>query len=148
MTIFRHTGNILDEVKTGVIVHGCNCLGVMGAGIARQIKERHPHVYEAYTQHVAFESSLGKLIPVEAEPGLIIINAMTQQSTGGKRAVSYDALAECFASVFHYCMEFEYTKIHFPLIGAGLGGGSWPIIQAIIEETVPDVVEKHLWILP
>jgi len=35
-------GNLITLAKKGefdVIVHGCNCLNVMGAGIAKQIKK-------------------------------------------------------------------------------------------------------------
>ncbi len=32
-------GNLL-EVKKGIIAHQCNCKGVMGAGIALQIKKK------------------------------------------------------------------------------------------------------------
>lgn len=37
MTILFKTGNILD-VREGIIVHGCNLKGVMGSGLALQIK--------------------------------------------------------------------------------------------------------------
>jgi O-acetyl-ADP-ribose deacetylase (regulator of RNase III) len=40
-------GDLLDQ-KTDVIAHQVNCLGVMGAGVALQIKNKWPEVYEGY----------------------------------------------------------------------------------------------------
>ena len=34
--------------KERIIVHQVNCRGVMGAGIAKQIKEKWPDVYTSY----------------------------------------------------------------------------------------------------
>lgn len=38
--IHEHEGNLLHRER-GILVHGCNAQGIMGAGIARVIKERH-----------------------------------------------------------------------------------------------------------
>ena len=40
-------GNIFDQIDTeqyDVLIHGCNCMNTMGAGIAKQIK-RFPEAY-------------------------------------------------------------------------------------------------------
>ena len=39
MEIIYKTGNILDA-QTDVIAHQVNCQGVMGAGLAKQIREK------------------------------------------------------------------------------------------------------------
>ena len=40
-------GNILDS-DADAILHQVNCQGVMGAGLAKQIRGRYPNVYEKY----------------------------------------------------------------------------------------------------
>jgi O-acetyl-ADP-ribose deacetylase (regulator of RNase III) len=40
-------GNLLDS-NCDYICHQVNCQGVMGSGIARQIRERYPVVYLYY----------------------------------------------------------------------------------------------------
>ncbi len=40
-------GNLFDT-KAKIIAHQVNCRGVMGSGVALQIKERYPYVYEMY----------------------------------------------------------------------------------------------------
>ena len=45
-------GNLLDTELT-FIVHQVNCQGVMGAGVARQIKEKFPKAWENYKADLA-----------------------------------------------------------------------------------------------
>lgn len=126
------TGNVLDA--KGLIVHGCNALGVMGAGVALAIKARWPHVYNAYRkQYEATGLSLGTVLYVPAEPGVLVANAITQESTGDGLQVSYSAIRECFQNVSEVARESGLV-VHYPRIGAGLGGGDWEVISKIIDK--------------
>jgi O-acetyl-ADP-ribose deacetylase (regulator of RNase III) len=49
------SGNLLD-VNDGIIVHGCNCQGVWGSGVAKQMKEKYP---EAFTKYQSDLKNLG-----------------------------------------------------------------------------------------
>ena len=145
-------GDVLKEVTHGIIVHGCNARGVMGGGIAKQVKETYPEVYSKYRIlciDESFEYSsdlLGCIVPVRVNPNLIIINAITQDGYGdGRRQVNYDAVAECFFRITKDTM-FTGLPIHYPMIGAGLGGGNWNIISTIINETLQDR-DHTLWTL-
>lgn len=147
-------GNALD-VQTGIIVHGCNCLGVMGGGIAFEVKNRFPIAFHEYDKvHRSRGLKLGEICFAEITPNKFIINANTQQGVGGSvRQVSYDAIADCFAEVTKFAKVVEQhrgTKLEiiFPAIGAGLGGGDWNIIAAIIDVVVPDDFTKVLFLLP
>ncbi len=142
--IIYKTGNILTSVTSGIIVHGCNAQGVMGAGLALQIKKLYPACYEryryAYTSHNN-SLELGRVIwCVIPEQELMIGNAITQEYYGtGKVQVDYHAMKlvmeECNAFMGEYkdLAEDDNPTIHFPMIGAGLGGGSWRKISNIIE---------------
>lgn len=148
-------GDILD-VKEGIIVHGCNCQGVMGSGVAKAIRDKYSGVFKAYeklwdqrmglrlgqTQFcLGAENNLE--IPEGYEvwkvgsdlPGnLVIVNAMTQYGYGktGEQFVDYNAMKACFSMVRGFA---EHTKlpVYFPLIGCGLGGGDWSEVCGIIE---------------
>jgi O-acetyl-ADP-ribose deacetylase (regulator of RNase III) len=149
--IYTKYGDVLN-VDTGIIVHGCNCYGVMGSGIARSIKERFPTAYQVYREK--FESSglkLGEITYVEVSDRKWIVNANTQQGTGSGRQVSYDAIVSCFEKVFLLASlikvdELTAPNIIFPKIGAGLGGGDWEIISTIIDVTIPDEFQKTLYL--
>lgn len=131
------TGDLLGAPQK-VIVHGTNNKGIMGSGVARQIRERWPNVYEVYAlKHKVFGLNLGDIIPVGTIDGKIIINAVTQDGFGsdGKRYVDYMAVERCFSAINDKVGNWEVNEIAFPFIGAGLGGGDWKIIEQILERT-------------
>jgi len=80
---------------------------------------------------------------------LYIANAVTQENYGreGKRYVNYKAVVDCFTEIIGYARTMGYA-IHFPAVGAGLGGGDWSIIEQLINDCDPDdKVSKNLWVL-
>lgn len=135
----------ITTVESGVIVHGVNCQGVMGSGVALAIKKKWPQVYEQYREFFNWETRqyhditrlLGQINPVIIKPDLIIINAFTQEYYGkdGKKYVSYDAIDKCFKLSIDYAY-INNLPIYFPQIGAGLGGGDWRIIEQIIDSNL------------
>ena len=47
-------GNLFDT-DAKFICHQVNCMGKMGSGVALQVRQRFPHVYEEYTSLEALE---------------------------------------------------------------------------------------------
>jgi O-acetyl-ADP-ribose deacetylase (regulator of RNase III) len=124
------------EGEFDVIIHGCNCFCTMGAGIAKQIKSTFPEAYQADLQtEKGNQSKLGDIswTKVETSKGeLIIVNGYTQfHWKGNGRKVDYDAVRAVFQKVKQ---QFSGFRIAYPAIGAGLAGGDWAIISAIIAE--------------
>ena len=124
-----------------VIVHGCNAAGVMGSGVAKTIKEKYPKAFQDYhkfcTAGYKLEEVMGRNIFSEQPDGKIIVNSITQPSYGrafGIRFCSYDAIDDCMQRLFMECEERGIISISMPKIGAGLGGGSWDVIEKIIEQ--------------
>ena len=144
MTIEYRKGNLLN-VTEGIIMHGCNAQGVMGAGVAKAITDKYPQCYVNYL-HSKDEYRLGKVIWYFHDYGgsLLIANVITQQYCGrdNKRYVNYTALATGFSKVFDF-NEGKKHPVYFPKIGAGLGGGDWNIIEQLINDADPyDKVKK------
>ena len=92
-------GNLLDFPNDiNVIAHSCNTRNIMGAGIAKQIKDRYPEAYEADTKAYNFEYDengqyvhwLGKFSKAQINDGRHIYNMYTQASVGEGRRVSYE----------------------------------------------------------
>lgn len=140
-------GDILS-VKEGIIVSGCNAQGIMGRGVARQIRDIYPSAYESYRDTYVAQGNklyLGQVIYVSVTPALTIANAITQNNFGndGKLYVSYDAIKVCFDGIGALAYSLQ-EPVHYPMIGAGLGGGDWNIISSIINESLKDV-EHYLW---
>lgn len=126
------------------MIHGCNAQGVMGSGIALAVKNIYPGAYAAYRKVEETQGlELGSIIPYYDQTDKItVINGITQNLFGrnGNRFVSYDAITEVFEKTRIYIegsITFDDPKpprLFMPLIGAGLGGGNWRIIQTIVEE--------------
>ena len=144
-------GDLLS-VKEGIIVHGCNSHGIMGAGVALAIKTKYPAAYYMSGYRLSEERKLGEIYWWDNEP-LYIANAITQKDFGrdGNRYVNYSAIAKAFYEVFEFAKHKMHKKIldvHFPMIGAGLGGGDWEIIEQIINDCDPDnEINKTCWVL-
>jgi O-acetyl-ADP-ribose deacetylase (regulator of RNase III) len=135
----------LDK-KIDVLVHGCNCFNNMGSGIAVGVKENFPEAYEVDQQTVCGTSAkIGTYTTAESK-GIVVVNAYTQYgygpkgvtaeyirtgiSKGGRRDhFDYTGFRDILRDLKD---EFAGKHIGFPLIGAGLAGGEWERIMAMI----------------
>lgn len=135
------------EKKFDLIVHGCNCFCTMGAGIARQIKANFPEAYQADLQTTkGNKNKLGTISWAKSQNpanlNLIIVNAYTQfDFTLDKINVDYQAIKSAFATIKQ---KFSGKKIAYPAIGAGLAGGDWQKIAAIIAKELEG--EEHFFV--
>lgn len=136
-------GDLVEMALNGefdVIVHGCNCFGKFGAGIAKQIAAEWPVVIGADARGGDRADKLGtySVCRVGGKHGgwLCVVNAYTQFGYGGgKRNADYNAIKSVFRRIKR---DFGGEKIGIPMIGAGLAGGSWKIISEIIDAEMDD----------
>ena len=135
-------GNLLDS-SCDYICHQVNCQGTMGAGLAKQVKDLWPEVYESYCKK--FKKTIDDVKPTRSMLGDIqvittsdtaqkVVNLFAQDGYGRKgRYTSYDAFWECLNRLKEETKPEE--TIAFPyLIGCGLGGANWEVIHAMIDE--------------
>lgn len=151
-------GNML-QMETGILVHGCNAQGVMGSGIAAQIRFRYPQVFEDYHGVFVKEKGLelGDVIFTEIDPsrGFYIANAITQEHFGRekKKYVSYEAIYKAFVMIAKEAND-RGIQVHYPMIGSDLGGGDWSVIQQCIDAAFCKIegphpvnpIDRTLWI--
>lgn len=152
----KRIGQILD-LEEGIIVQQVNAQGVMASGFAKAVREKWPNVYAEYK--AAFPASLrmseneerhllGSVIYVPVSDRLVVANLIGQQFYGrdSVRYTSYDALDLGFKEIADFARKTE-LEVHFPRIGAGLGGGDWTIISAIISVNLAKIKHTY-WELP
>ena len=126
---------VRDAEQYEVIMHGCNCFCVMGAGIAPQIKAKFPEAYAADCATTAGDvNKMGTIThTVNSKP--IVVNMYTQYDTKGRRSgqmdFDYDAFRKALKEVR---AKFSGKMMAMPKIGAGLAGGNWEIIERILED--------------
>ncbi|NDG52854.1 MAG: hypothetical protein EBY39_07510 [Flavobacteriia bacterium] len=141
-------GNLLDfPNEIDFIAHSCNTHNVMGAGIAREIKNRYPNAYSSDC-HAMMEGDnvLGNFsfAVTDATQNKGIFNMYTQDKIGGERAVNYEAFYTALENVANYIEwqskhECEKKVLGLPFgISCGLAGGSWTIIFAMINDILVD----------
>lgn len=139
-------GNLLDS-NCDYICHQVNCRGVMGSGIAKQIRDRWPEVFISYYTYCSRHNHdpqlmLGNIWGVQVTTNCVnrwVVNMFAQDNYGynGSRFTSYDAFAKCLESMRDRLPKDK--TIGFPKgIGCGLGGGDWDIILRMIETVLGD----------
>ena len=151
-------GNLLEQPK-GILVHGCNTTTSPAGGIAGLIFKKWPAAEKAHwyliNQLVSDDPrdalGLHSVYPVEGNQELVIINAITQLNPGSG-SLSYDAIRECFKNISEYASFYkqhwvEDIPIIIPKIGAGIAGGDWDTIEAIIDESVSTEHEVVVYVL-
>lgn len=135
----------ITTVTHGVIAHGVNCSGAIGAGISGAITKKWPTVYTTFKANGTGAKLLGtvKYIFVNRKD-LIIANCYTQMffGRGGGRYADPKAVEKTLRDVGHTAMLFNHN-VWMPRIGCGLGGLNWktevlPIVEKVAVE-FPDV---------
>ena len=144
-----------DLLKSGaeILVHGCNCFCVMGAGVAQMIKHRWPRALEADKKfltsgdHDKMGGYSASGTATSEDP--LIINLYTQYGFDrGDRQLDYDALMtgmELLAGDLVKLDPDRALRVAMPMIGAGLAGGDWDIIELMINKAFEDR-KVEVWI--
>lgn len=143
------TGNLVTD-DYSFIVHQVNCKGVMGAGLAKQIRAKYPFVYYDYKKALDYENAtLGHIVVshVSGVNGKMIISMFAQDGYGRDRKyTNYEAFKKCLDVLAKEANSYStktFSTIAFPYgIGCGLAGGSWSIIEKMIEEFSEKVKQK------
>jgi O-acetyl-ADP-ribose deacetylase (regulator of RNase III) len=141
-------GNLLDMAESGrfdVVIQGCNCFNAMGGGIAREIRERYPHVAEADDETTKGDyNKLGNYtkatVKGEDEHSFIVINAYTQYNMStGEDVFEYAAFALILQKIERLYGNYS---IGLPYIGMGLARGKKNVIIPMIEYFAKCVAER------
>ena len=156
-----YAGDLLDA-KVDIIFHVTNCMGVMGAGIAYNIKNKWTKVFNEYKKYVETNGStncLGTYQMVDITDyahtqASQVVNIFGEYTPSrNKRAIEYDetlnALEMFRDDIIKTYKNDKKVVLGFPyLFGCGLAGGDWRIMKSIIFsvfEKYSDKVEIHFY---
>jgi O-acetyl-ADP-ribose deacetylase (regulator of RNase III) len=158
LQITKGTGNImpvhyvsgdlfLNQHQAQAFAHGCNCWGVMGAGIAVRFKQQYPDMYVEYRRLCQARPRLFN--PGDAflwqERDLPAVFNLATQERPGPHATSW-AIETALWNMSIQAKTADIRDIAIPRIGAGLGGLEWRTVRAMIEqvfETWPGSLFVH-----
>ena len=126
------SGDLLAASDLDAIAHGCNCGGVMGAGIAVPIRERWPAMFTEYRRRCRTgEFDLGDVFAWRGRD-LVVFNLGTQKRHGSVALLG--AIETAVTTMVAMAPELGVRRIGVPRIGAGLGKLSWASVRAILEQ--------------
>lgn len=144
----------LTTVNHGVVAHGCNCQGKMGAGVALAIRKRWPPAYYEYLDLVhklglARATLLGECQLVKITDTVVsylaVANCFTQVYYGRDRVkyASPDAISKSLFLAAKHAVDYN-VPLYMSRIGCNLGGLSWdtdvlPIVTHIDEQLNPNI---------
>lgn len=135
------------------IVHVCNDIGGWGRGFVLALSNKWDSPEKSYREwnrngfyelpdSTKCKFELGNIQVVPVEENLSVINMIGQHGCyptivdGEKiQPIRYDALKKCLMKVAKLAKSTN-ASVHMPMIGAGLAGGDWSIIEGIINKTL------------
>lgn len=139
--------NLLDT-PFEIIAHQVNCQGKMNSGIAKQIREKFPIVYEDYMRVIEiYRTEMFGKAQVVYQDNHTIFNLFGQLNYGydGRQYTSYEALENALDIAicrYRYDQSIDLDvqiTIAIPYkIGCGRGGGDWTIVTSMLEEIERD----------
>ncbi len=126
--------NILN-CSEDIIIHQTNCRGVMGSGLALQIKVEYPEVfngYFSYCKSMLPSELLGTSLICEANNGKYIANVFGQLNYGEGLQTDYDKLETALKEVKAFAIDNNLSVAVPHSIGCGFGGGDWKIVSKMV----------------
>lgn len=124
-------GDIFQKKNLCALAHGCNCAGAMGKGLAKEIRQRWPRMYEEYRRRcLTGEFNLGNVF-VWQENGFTIFNLATQKTWKTKADIA--AIEKALVEMVRLSEEMQISSIGIPRIGAGLGRLDWSDVKAVLK---------------
>lgn len=151
-------GNLLKSTAD-YFCHCVNCRGVFNAGIAGQIRNKYPNVYDAYINYIdeirdretdSFTPydvlSQYQIVPINKQQSIVNMFCQSFYGKSGIRYVSYDAVEIAFRCFFKEIIaKHENVTVAVPLgFGSGLAGGNQDIITTIIDTTLKNCYNNEL----
>jgi O-acetyl-ADP-ribose deacetylase (regulator of RNase III) len=125
----------LNEHHAQAFAHGCNCQGVMGAGIAVRFKKEYPEMFNEYRHRCKTtprQFNLGDAFLWKEKEKPFVFNLGTQESPG--RHATYQAVEKALLNMMRQADVEGITSIAIPRIGAGYGGLNWEKVREVIEK--------------
>lgn len=132
MTLHTKTGNLLDS-NCQVLVNAVNCVGVAGAGLALQFKQKYPRQVAEYT--AACRKGLvqpGVLHEALLPDGRSILSVPTKRHWSEPSRL--DDVEAGIQELRAYCESARPASMALPALGCGLGGLPRKAVAGLMEK--------------
>ncbi len=142
MVTFKR-GDIFNS-SAQVITNTVNVVGVMGAGLAFEFKNRHPQMFSDYKKRCeASEVKPGKPYLWEDDHSQILNFPTKRHWKDPSRIEDIEAGLKYLAQNYQH-MEIE--SIAIPPLGCGLGGLKWSDVRPLIEKYLGPISDLEVFV--
>jgi O-acetyl-ADP-ribose deacetylase (regulator of RNase III) len=127
-------GSLFEAEDLDAIAHGVNCKGVMGAGIAKEVRERYPWSFTDYRtmcETRILHPGGVRWSSCEPEPKVDVVHLATQERPGPDAKLRW--VAGSVGEMLDIAEIFRTNRIGMPRIGCGIGGLEWVEVRMILE---------------
>jgi len=135
------------------LVNPVNTEGVMGAGLALQIKEAYPESYAEYRK---------ACMRGDLAPGKVLISRVTSRSKSldTQMVIHFPTkrywkdpsrlvyVQQGLPALREVLLREKPETVAIPALGCGLGNLPWNVVYPIIKEHLADLDETDIWIYP
>lgn len=128
------TGNILDD-RSEAVINTVNCVGVMGKGLALEVKKRYYNQYMQY--HQACKDGLvdiGKLYITETSLNIPRYLIHFPTKTHWRYFSKYEYIRLGLVDLIRQIKILNIHSIAIPPLGCGNGGLEWYLVLGMIVE--------------
>lgn len=141
-------GDATEPIGEGIkiIAHVCNDVGAWGAGFVMALSSKWKTPEDQFRRIPAKKRKLGYVQYVPVGDHIYVANMIGQTNIRpnefGVPPVRYEAIEVCLRKVSQFARSLTdgviKVSIHMPLIGCGLAGGKWSIMEQVIKEAIPE----------
>lgn len=148
--IFQAPGTDLFASGAQILVNAVNTRGVMGAGLARQFKQRYPTMFAVYRDRcqlglVRIGAIDVHVVESESSSRVIIANFPTKHDWRDPSKVQW--IDSGLVALRRVIVETEARSIAVPPLGCGLGGLDWSEVSDRIVRSLTSVAEAGVDVL-
>ena len=127
-------GNIFNSSANG-FVNPVNCVGVMGAGLAKEFKIKFPDMFKKYKKDCmngVYKPGRVYIWKYGVDNKFCVINFTTKNHWRNKS--KYEYVVEGLDNFIEKYNEWGLSYVAFPLLGTGCGGLDEDIVMDIMKE--------------
>lgn len=144
--IVERKGDILTT-RAEALVNTVNCVGVMGKGLARQVREAFPEVDRAYREDCLRGCyQPGGVRAYKTMPGSFwIVNLATKNHWRHPSRIEW--IRTGLKNLLDFIRQHQIKSVAIPPIGCGNGGLDWAEVKPLILETFrgEEEVRVEVW---
>lgn len=137
--IYFISGDILES-KAEAIVNPVNCEGIMGKGLALQIKLKYPQTFKDYVKSCKEKKLCIGQIHYYKENEKIIINFPTKDKWRNKSKITY--ITDALPKLIELIKQLQIKSIAIPPLGCGLGGLDWKEVKEVLVSYLEEIDSK------